>query len=128
MTAKLDITSWEKHMRHVVSDLEGERLDRAVALVLFGDAAKTTIDILESGFGATGFRPSSDWSHGGPIIEREKITVFHDAWWEAGLLAELSCSYGAPSLEMNCKSRGETALIAAMRAFVCARLGNTVEL
>ena len=74
------------------------------------------------------FCPSSDWAHGGPIIEREKITVFHDAWWEAGLLAELSCSYGAPSLEMNCKSRGETALIAAMRAFVCARLGNTVEL
>ena len=115
-------------MKHLVSDLEGELLDRAVAMALFGSDANTYIDILEAGLGATGFHPSSDWSHGGPIIEREKITVFHDAWWEAGLLAELSNSYGTPSLEMNCKSQGETALIAAMRAFVCARLGNTVDL
>ena len=69
-----------------------------------------------------------DWETCGPIIEREKITVFHDAWWEAGMKAEVSCGHGVASLDMNFKSNGDTALVAAMRCFVFAKMGAEVDL
>ena len=121
-------------MKYVVSELEGELLDAAVAKALDvpnvelyqnrswcsverSKDGRTTIPILVDSY-------SSLWEHGGPLIEKAKITIFHDAWWEAGLNAELSCSYGAPSLELSFKSRGSTALIAAMRAFECPSLAR----
>ena len=69
-----------------------------------------------------------DWNTCGPVIERENITIFHDAWWEAGMNAEVSCSYGAASLDMNFRACGDTALVAAMRCFVIAKMGAVVDL
>ena len=69
-----------------------------------------------------------DWETCGPIISREKITLFHDSWWEAGMNAEVSCSYGAAYLDMSFRSRGDTALVAAMRCFVISKLGAEVDL
>ena len=68
------------------------------------------------------------WAEFWPVVEREKITVFHDAWWEAGMKAEVSCSHGMASLDMNFKSNGDTALVAAMRCFVFAKMGAEVDL
>jgi hypothetical protein len=70
------------------------------------------------------FRPSSDWSFGGPILEREKISVkyFPDgghpnggewwAYWDAD-----------PQIE----SYGETPLIAALRCYVQSRQGDAID-
>jgi hypothetical protein len=62
-------------------------------------------------------RYSTDWSQGGPIIEREKIDVLyeHDLRWVA-----------VP--QKGIESYGPTPLIAAMRCYVASKLGDTVEI
>ena len=56
---------------------------------------------------------STDWAQGGPIIEREKITldVFEDGVWVASEYKE-----------------GPTPLIAAMRCYVASKLGDDVDI
>lgn len=73
---------------------------------------------------AQSFNPSTDWSQGGPIIERESIhtyTVFapHGPSW----CADVRDSKG------NIKhwKHGPTALIAAMRCYVASKLGDEVD-
>ena len=65
---------------------------------------------------------STDWSQGGPIIEREGIwvsdpsgDVLHPRQW------------GALHKGTMHDTRGPTPLIAAMRCFVASRLGDEVE-
>ena len=56
--------------------------------------------------------PSTDWSQGGPIIEREGIGIFplgNGRGWAAGLRS------------------GPTPLIAAMRCYVASKLGDEVD-
>lgn len=65
------------------------------------------------------YQPSSDWSHGGRIIEREKIDVEYRArqkQWFA--MIELKASLP--------REWGETCLIAAMRTFVSSHFGDEV--
>ena len=124
-------------MKHKTIELTGALLDAAVSKA---DGQKTRrahdgsveVSILPDWDGSPDWDSpipfSSGWRYGGPIIEREKITVFHDAWWEAGMKAEVSCSYGAASLDMNFKARGDTALVAAMRCYVFAKIGDEVDL
>lgn len=62
---------------------------------------------------------ATDWAHGGPIIEEERILLDHDGldeWeeWE-GRIVGVRMEYGP------------TPLIAAMRCYVGSRLGNEVE-
>jgi hypothetical protein len=62
---------------------------------------------------------STDWSQGGPIIERVKIELHNrtdpvDSW---SAFAELQV-YGV----------GPTPLIAAMRCYVASMLGDNVEI
>lgn len=71
---------------------------------------------------------STDWSQGGPIIERECIATYASGacsvspknpdYWVAEILdtSEILTQYGP------------TPLIAAMRAFVASRLGDEVEI
>ena len=61
---------------------------------------------------------SGDWYHGGPIIERERIGVWHyqqkdwmASWWKDGRQAF-----------------GPAPLIAAMRCYVASKLGDDVEI
>ena len=63
------------------------------------------------------YNPSTDWSQGGPIIERENIALYPhgDGTYEAEVF--LNPKRGA----------GPTPLIAAMRCFVTSKLGETVE-
>jgi len=63
------------------------------------------------------WNPDSNWSQGGPIIEREKIELK-----ENGFGSWFARYKGGKWM------RGETPLIAAMRWLVTDRLGNGVEI
>ena len=66
--------------------------------------------------------PSTDWSQGGPTIEREKISleIKHDGWWVA------SFQYNYSDYKEHLQL-AETPLIAAMRCYVASKLGDKVE-
>ena len=68
--------------------------------------------------------PSDDWSQGGPIIEREGLTLDQYAdfpKWQACMWWDDENSSG------NVEMYGATILIAAMRCYVAAKLGDEVE-
>ena len=97
------------------SELTGPALDWAVAKAIFiaGTARSLVKDEVK--------QYSTDWSQGGPIIEREKIGVIPSAEdanvWVASVYE--------PEWKFN--RTGPTPLIAAMRCFVSAELGDEVE-
>jgi len=62
------------------------------------------------------FQPSTDWAHGGPIIERERIELRGDG--NEGWIADDN---------LNPSQWGPTPLIAAMRCFVASCLGDEVD-
>jgi len=63
------------------------------------------------------FNPSTDWSQGGPIIEREGIAIGKgDEQWAA--FANADTEEG---------TLGPTPLIAAMRCYVASKLGEEVD-
>lgn len=69
------------------------------------------------------YSPSSNWAQGGPIIHREMIELSHDReWTESGEFGRVwqgnHAGYG------YCD--GDTLLIAAMRAYVASKFGETV--
>ena len=67
------------------------------------------------------FRPSTNWAQGGPIIERERITLDGTA-----ILNQWMAVFYVPD-EEPWEMRGLTPLIAAMRCYVASRLGDEVE-
>ena len=104
-------------MKVKTSNLIGAQLDWAVAKS--EDADEETLDPITFKYTAHasgGWCFSTNWSQGGPIIEREKIELENDGfhWW-ARIRADEDFS-------------GPTALIAAMRAFVASKLGDEVEI
>ncbi len=121
-------------MKHKTAELEGALLDAAVAL-----AADIPGKLLRAGDGMASFfkdddrafQPSRCWEDGGPLIERERITLYNP-WslttWEAGMDAYVHAEYDSALLDMSHKMTGPTPLIAAMRAFVASKLGEEVEL
>jgi hypothetical protein len=86
------------------SELQGAALDWAVAKCENFDTRNLGI-----------YSPSTDWSQGGPIIERERIHVQPSIGevWQAELVF--------------CKSYGPTPLIAAMRCYVASKLCGKVD-
>lgn len=64
-----------------------------------------------------GYTPSTNWSQGGPIIDREKITTHahQDGDWCATVRG------------YDSEQSGHTPLIAAMRCYVASKLGNEVD-
>jgi hypothetical protein len=62
-----------------------------------------------------------NWSEGGPIIEREKISV------DAGEFGGNGQAWMAVSFDNRAVEYGPTALIAAMRCFVAGKLGGQVD-
>ena len=72
------------------------------------------------------FSPSTDWGRGGPIIERELVTVMHRSRpgpypegqvWNAVILSNNKCGW-----------YGTTPLIAAMRCYVASKLGDEIDI
>lgn len=73
--------------------------------------------------------PSTSWQQGGPIIERENITVQtdptdteHERW--SAFHREMLFTDDGSDFWRN----GPTPLIAAMRCFVSSKLGNEVDI
>ena len=65
------------------------------------------------------FNPSTEWSHGGPIIEREGLCLIKtDTVWQ--------CTTNGNELHSHAKE-GPTPLIAAMRCYVASKMGDTID-
>jgi hypothetical protein len=78
------------------------------------------------------YQPSTDWSQGGPIIERERLDVHcvNTGLWSAKWWANNSGMVKNPAqrFKHNIQTDGPTLLIAAMRCYVASKLGNEVEI
>ena len=101
-----------------VAKCEG-REPRAIRSTLNGQISIYTMRGV--GLGHEPFAPSSNWAHGGPIIElnRIELIVNMDGDWVT------SHSYaGRPAVRVT----GPTALIAAMRCYVARKLGDEVDI
>jgi hypothetical protein len=109
-----------------VSELEGPELDYWVA----------TVEGMEPRIGANGecytfdgkYSPSSNWSQGGRIIERElgSIIPYEDeksaeGIWKAGNICKCQLK------GMGFVGEGKTILEAAMRAYVGDKFGDEVD-
>ena len=93
------------------NELTGAALDWAVAKCEGLHREDTVWEIW-----ASTHQYSTDWALGGPIIERERLSVYDlggDEW-------------GADD-NLTPRSTGQTPLIAAMRCYVASKLGDTVE-
>lgn len=97
------------------SELTGTALDWAVTKCEGYDH-----DVTSSEWGMWGW--ATDWAQGGPIIEREKISVdrMSYAW-----TADITDSVGG---YIEYTESGPTALIAAMRCYVASKLGDTINI
>jgi hypothetical protein len=72
---------------------------------------------------------STRWEFGGPIIEREGITVARNEANRAGSARTMTRAAFDWVAECNGKREfGSTPLIAAMRCFVASKLGDEVEI
>ncbi|WVR18314.1 hypothetical protein y223_00034 [Bordetella phage PY223] len=72
------------------------------------------------------FRPSLNWAQGGPIIERERISVVidkDDNEWQAAMNV---CDQNMMGFGGNHYQYGPTPLVAAMRAYVASKYGDSV--
>lgn len=102
-------------MKIKTQDLTGTALDWAVAMELnLNEEDYVEIDNL---YGPLWRGPeySTDWAHGGPIIEQQGIALYlyGDYQWNAHVGGR--------------ESVGPTPLIAAMRCFVASHLGDEIE-
>jgi hypothetical protein len=104
------------------SELTGPALDWAVARANGHIDDETIIRRLEPDEDGWCIAYSTDWSQGGPIIERERITLDGTA-----ILNQWMAVFYVPD-EEPWEMRGPTPLIAAMRCFVASKLGDEIEL
>ena len=143
-------------MKIKTSELTGLALDWAVAKASerLGawrrDASRPGVSILDIDFDEHGelceyvpgsrrdpykpWRPSTDWSQGGPIKEREGIATrrHSSGTWYAMLSNDLGDGERAQWNEFTWNSwrtlfKGDSELQAAMRCFVASKLGDEVD-
>lgn len=107
-----------------VNMLEGKALDYAVSLCEGWDSTQFISGMKNGEFGLGFFEPSTNWSQGGPIIERERLHLCpvlindkkaYQSWPDHGISDEVV-------------GEGETPLIAAMRCYVASHLGDVVDI
>jgi hypothetical protein len=101
-------------MRIKTSELTGVALDWAVAKADGHDMDHFQV--------VDAYQPSTDWAQGGPIIEREVISVVEhqgkDYVWFA---------WEKYAKNRNCTANGPTILITAMRCYVASKLGYEID-
>jgi len=105
------------------SELTGAALDWAVAKCIghrvaesYGSYIRIYLpDLKQSGY-TLAFCPSTDWAQGGPIIEREGLTLTHQK------------NQWAAQTDDDLFAYGPTPLIAAMRCYVTSKLGDDIEI
>jgi hypothetical protein len=113
-------------MKVKVSELQGAALDWAVAkaegvdgyIVNESFMTRWTDDECEDG---VDYHYSTDWAQGGPIIEREGISVAMDD-------VEPWCGFIEDDETNTLLFSGPTPLIAAMRCYVASQMGDEIEL
>jgi hypothetical protein len=69
-------------------------------------------------------RWSTDWAQGGPIIEREKISVGN----QEHIKGQPNHSNWYATDRKDAYGFGQTPLVAAMRCYVASKLGDEVEI
>jgi hypothetical protein len=120
------------------SELTGAALDWAVAKCegatnLWHDTVATwwvAIDgeprALSSGWSPRqSWHPSTDWSKGGPIIERELIAL--EFWHDEDMWGAVITSATSEGI-VQFGSGGPTPLVAAMRCYVASKLGDNIDI
>ena len=114
-------------MKIKTSELTGAALDWAVAKAsqpVYSDTA--LVAAVRGGYDGIGnfhepFNPSTNWSQGGPIIEREQISIRQ--WTNVPIVHAYMPQDDAPWSE-----DGSSPLIAAMRCFCASRLGDEIDI
>jgi len=113
--------------------MQGAALDWAVAKcegkngVLHDDGiTRCIVAAAPSGVYKGTYRPSTNWAQGGPIIEREKISLeYLFGAGDGGADVWVATRIEGSSIS---EEQGQTPLIAAMRCYVAACLGDTIDL
>ena len=126
-------------MKIKVSEAKDQVLDYLVAKCegrgfVFGETDYTDGHTYQRGTAqATGPHYSTDWSQGGPIIEREELSVEPlytagglDCWQAFGHNLRYD-DHGNYIQGSDNRQYGPTPLIAAMRCYVASKLGDDVE-
>ena len=119
-------------MKIKTSELTDVALDRAVAecnyVTCYFDHKGRLME--ERGDLSWVYAPSTDWSQGGPIIEREMIQLTPKCMVNPlhGWVAAYRSFDEDDDVYALHRMRGKTALIAAMRCYVASKLGDTVEI
>jgi Protein of unknown function (DUF2591) len=117
-------------MKIKTNALTGRALNWAVCLALGNTPVLDPVRFGRVSYGAYDFELGhaiknylAEWEYGGPIIEREKIAVCYEPEWEVP-------NWGAWRTDIDDRQEimGETPLIAAMRCFCCAKLGDEIEI
>lgn len=109
-------------MKIKTADLVGPALDWAVAQceVMQEDRGDRGLLVHRIGYGHAMPPYSTNWSQGGPIIEREHL----QSHWAGPVLGWAAMH---PDYKKYNYSYGPTPLIAAMRCYVAATLGEEVD-
>ena len=115
--------------------LTGVALDWAVAKCEHDGAADAYLEMWNAGGDkrfilAVTNAPSTNWAQGGPIIERETITV--SDWpspnWRSGFSIPRKHPTNPKRDPSHHSHDGPTPLIAAMRCYVASKLGDEVDI
>lgn len=116
------------------SELTGAALDWAVAKCEGHDTLITyaPMQVLYEPKGKRSwyvYRPSTNWSQGGPIIEREMIQLTPKCMVNPlhGWAAAYRSFDEDDDVYALHRKRGKTPLIAAMRCYVASKLGDAIE-
>lgn len=108
-------------MKTKTADIAGRALDWAVCKAQGIEyVERFCVDAAGQEHEAT--NPSTNWAHGGPIIEREHISTYPDPCDD---MPEIKWSADSPDVY---RCGGPTPLVAAMRCFVASRLGDEVDI
>jgi hypothetical protein len=110
-------------MKVKTSELTGPALDWAVARCE-GEAVHMVKGQLEARWTENGWKPSTDWAQGGPIIERERISLESLYGVGTGENVWLAVREEHPAVS---EMLGPTPLVAAMRCYVASQIGDEVD-
>jgi hypothetical protein len=121
-------------MKVKTQKLSGPALDWAVAkcegrdVQVYKREYGAIFDIHVKQVNADFYEPSTRWSQGGPIVERERINIlyFGDEIWQARM-HEKPETHGCTSVIQH-YAIGHTPLAAAMRTVVASKLGEEVDI
>ena len=108
-----------------VAKCEGEVTELAYDGITWGFKLDGKLKVLAKGWAASmSWHPSTNWAQGGPIIEREELTLSHSHYDHVFYgRTRPWCAEKKGRMEY-----GPTPLIAAMRCYVASKLGDEVAI